>query len=137
MLYYFFLFLVLLPQIPNVVLPVPNTHQSRTLIAHVLTCGVTERNVVDFNSTWFTPSGESIETIGTTRKAKGHLTAKNLNRIVGILNYISCLTLSNLSYKDDGVFVCSVSYTLVGSESVRTGNVTINFQLTGKYIRQN
>ena len=89
MLYYFFLFLVLLPQIPNVVLPVPNTHQSRTPIAHVLTCGVTERNVVDFNSTWFTPSGESIETIGTTRKAKGRLTAKNLNRIVGILNYIS------------------------------------------------
>ena len=112
-----------------------NTGPTDTPNVNILICGVTERNVADFNCTWYTPSGESIEATGTTRKEEGRLSTQNANISIQFLNYFSSLTVSELSYEDDGVFVCSAKYTLMDSESViRTGNATINCQLIGKTL---
>ena len=126
---------VFLAQKPIVTLPPANTDPTDTPNVNIFMCGVTETNVVDFNCTWYTPSGESIEATGTTRKEKGRLSTQNVNANIPPLNYIASLTVAELSYEDDGVFVCSAKYTLMDSESVvRTGNATINFQLIGKTL---
>ena len=127
--------MVFLAQRPIETLPAANTGPTDTPNVNIFICGVTERNVADFNCTWYTPSGVSIEATGTTRKEEGRLITQNVNVSIQLLNYISSLTVSELSYEDDGVFVCSAKYTLMDSESViRTGNATINFQLIGKTL---
>ena len=126
---------VFLPQRRIETLPAANTEPTDTPKFFVFVCGVTEKNVADFNCTWYTPSGVSIEATGTTRNEEGRLITQNVNVSIMLLNYFSSLTVSELSYEDDGVFVCSAKYTLMDSESViRTGSATINFQLIGKTL---
>lgn len=125
---------VVVPQRREVILPSTNDPVNRTPEEHVFICGVTEMNVVDFNSTWRTPSGESIEAFGTTRIDNGRLSAENLAVSLNPLNFVSSLTVRELSYEDDGALQCFISYTLNDSESViQTGNTSINFQLLGMF----
>ncbi len=124
---------VVVPQIANIVLPSSREGVHETPTSAVLLCGVIEPGVSDMNSTWYTPTGEVIEAVGNRVQTSqgGRLRFFNLQRPVGTLLNVTSLTINQLSYLDEGDYVCSIAYTLEGSETIVQRNATVSLQLKG------
>ncbi len=127
---------MVIPQTANRVLPSSGDGVNATPTSTVLLCGVIEPGVSDMNSTWYTPTGEVIEVVrnlGQTSQG-GRLQFFNLQGPVGNLFNVTSLTISQLSYLDEGDYVCSIAYTLGGSDTIIQGNATVSLQLKGNSL---
>ena len=101
----------------------------------MLLCGVTETNVIAFNSTWITPTGEMIEAFFTESVKLGQFGVQNSPIDVIDFHYVTVLTISKLSYANAGTYTCSANYSVNGSNlNFMTGTSNIEVYLSGMYI---
>ncbi len=127
---------VVIPQTANIVLPFSRNGVTETPSSTVLVCGVIEPGVSDMNSTWYTPTGEVIEVVRNLESTSQgrRLQLSNFPGPVGSLFNITSLTITELSYLDEGDYVCSIAYTLGGSDTIIQGNATVSLQLKGNSV---
>ncbi len=126
---------MVVPQTANRVLSSSGDGVTETPTSTVLLCGVIEPGVSDMNSTWYMPTGEVIEVVrnlGQTSQG-GRLQSFN-SEGPGVLFNITSLTIFQLSYLDEGNYVCSIAYTLRGSDTIIQGNATVSLQLKGNSL---
>lgn len=89
-------------------------------------------NVSDFNATWITPNGVTIEAIGSHTIDRDNPYYHVLNAAFTIaFEYVTILTVTRLGYANAGIYTCSASYTVDGDSSVITGSNTIELELSG------
>ena len=133
-----------LPQQANVILPPDsswrqkesNRSTARDAMPRntVLVCGITVPDVVKYIFTWFMPSGKAIEiTSHEVARREGRYDVRILPISVGMLINPTSLQINELSYQDEGQYICSASYVTRSGREVIASNTTIDLQLIGMF----
>ena len=119
-----------LPQQANVILPPDSTAQEATPANTVFLCGITVPDVVEHNFTWFTPSGKAIEiTSDEDAHQEGRYDVRILDFSVGMFINLTSFQMNELSYQDEGQYICSASYLTRSATEIITSNTMIDLQL--------
>ena len=123
-----------LPQQANIILPPDSTAQDATPRNTVLVCGITVPDVVKYIFTWFMPSGKVIEiTSHEVARREGRYDVRILDFSVGMLINLTSFQMDELSYQDEGQYICSASYVTRSATEIITSNTTIDIQLIGMF----
>ena len=123
-----------LPQQANITLHPDSTAKDATPANTVFICGITVPDVVEHNFTWFTPSGKAIEiTSDEVAHQEGRYDVRILDFSFGMFIYPTSLHINELSYQDEGQYICSASYVTRSGREVIASNTTIDLQLIGMF----
>ena len=121
-----------LPQQANITLPPDFAAQEATPVNTVFVCGITVPNVVEHNFTWFTPSGKAIKiTSDEVVRQEGRYDVRILPFSVGMLINLTSFQMNELSYQDEGQYICSASYLTRSATEIIISSTTIDLQLIG------
>ena len=123
-----------LPQQANIILPPDFTAQNATPARTVFICGITVPDVVEHNFTWFTPSGKAIEiTSDEVARQEGRYDVRILPFSINMLINLTFFQMNELSYQDEGQYICSASYLTRSATEIITSNTTVDLQLIGTF----
>ena len=124
----------ILPQQANVILPSDSTAQEAMPANTVFVCGITVPDVVEHNFTWFTPSGKAIEiTSDEVARQEGRYDVRILGFSLGMLINLTSFKIKELSYQNEGKYICLASYLTRSVTEIITSNTTIDLQLIGMF----
>ena len=97
-------------------------------------CGITVPDVVEHNFTWFTPSGKAIEIMSDeVAHQEGRYDVRILPFSIDMLTNLTSFQINELSYQDEGQYICSASYLTRSATEIITSNTTIDLQLIGMF----
>ena len=124
----------ILPQQANVTLPPDFAAREDTPANTVFVCGITVPDVVEHNFTWFTPSGKAIEiTSHEVARQEGRYEVRILPFSIDMLINLTSFQMNELSYQDEGQYICSASYLTRSATEIIASNTTIDLQLIGMF----
>ena len=124
----------ILPQQAKVTLPPDFAARDATPRNTVLVCGITVPDVVKYIFTWFMPSGKAIEiTSHEVARQEGRYEVRILPFSIGMLINLTSFQMNELSYQDEGQYICSASYLTRSATEIIASNTTIDLQLIGMF----
>jgi len=125
---------VILPQAANLIMPSDTDPINGTPSIVSMICGISEPDVAEHNFTWYTPSGEKLETMdGENIHQEGRFEVRIVGTSINSLHNLTNFIINELSYLDEGEYICSASYLTRSATEIMTSNATVNLQLKGTY----